>query len=287
MTKRRNGECSIFPYRTGYAAYAWVTTPDGERKRKWVYGKTHEEVHEKWIKLQARARQGPMPTTTPALATYLSYWLDEVVQPNLAPKTSQGPQAPHPALPRARAWSEAAGSAAGPGCPNVAEQSADCVPVLRSAQGRSPTAGPAAMLCSREMLSSGPWGPDYQGRARHPPSCPEQCGCGGTDQPKCRHGGAPSSPRKPQRQSWSADEAGRNSWNRPAPTAMLSMPHTSSSSFSASGGVKCSGSPGLTLISKSGRSIFAGSFSVLITNCAIVRPRPNRRRPFCLSQIYA
>ena len=89
MTKRRNGECSIFPYRTGYAAYAWVTTPDGERKRKWVYGKTHEEVHDKWIKLQARARQGPMPTTTPTLATYLSYWLNEVVQPNLAPKTSE------------------------------------------------------------------------------------------------------------------------------------------------------------------------------------------------------
>jgi integrase len=89
MTKRRNGECSIFPYRTGYAAYAWVTTPDGERKRKWVYGKTHEEVHDKWIKLQARARQGTMPTTTPTLATYLSYWLNEVVQPNLAPKTSE------------------------------------------------------------------------------------------------------------------------------------------------------------------------------------------------------
>ena len=89
MTKRRNGECSIFPYRTGYAAYAWVTTPDGERKRKWVYGKTHEEVHDKWIKLQALARQGPMPTTTPTLATYLSYWLNEVVQPNLAPKTSE------------------------------------------------------------------------------------------------------------------------------------------------------------------------------------------------------
>lgn len=89
MTKRRNGECSIFPYRTGYAAYAWVTTPDGERKRKWVYGKTHDEVYEKWIKLQTRARQGPMPTSTPTLANYLAYWLKETVEPNLAPKTSE------------------------------------------------------------------------------------------------------------------------------------------------------------------------------------------------------
>ena len=87
MTKRRNGEASIFPYRNGYAAYAWVTTPDGDRKRKWVYGKTHDEVHEKWIKLQARSREGPMPTTTPTLGSYLAYWLREVVEPNLAPKT--------------------------------------------------------------------------------------------------------------------------------------------------------------------------------------------------------
>jgi hypothetical protein len=35
VSKRRPGGCSIFPYRNGYAAYAWVTTPDGERKRKW------------------------------------------------------------------------------------------------------------------------------------------------------------------------------------------------------------------------------------------------------------
>jgi integrase len=89
MSKRRNGEASIFPYRNGYAAYAWVTTPDGDRKRKWVYGKTHDEVHEKWIKLQTRAREGPMPTTTPTLASYLAYWLREVVDPNLAPKTSE------------------------------------------------------------------------------------------------------------------------------------------------------------------------------------------------------
>ena len=89
MSKRRNGECSIFPYRNGYAAYAWVTTPDGERKRKWVYGKTHDEVHGKWLKLQTRAKEGPVPTTTPTLASYLAYWLGEVVEPNLAPKTTE------------------------------------------------------------------------------------------------------------------------------------------------------------------------------------------------------
>ena len=87
MSKRRNGECSIFAYRNGYAAYAWVTTPEGERKRKWVYGKTHEQVHEKWIKLQGQAHEGPVATSVPTVSQYMDYWLREVVKPNLAPKT--------------------------------------------------------------------------------------------------------------------------------------------------------------------------------------------------------
>ena len=40
--QRANGEGSIFPYRNGYPAYVWVTTPDGRRRRKWVYGKTRQ-----------------------------------------------------------------------------------------------------------------------------------------------------------------------------------------------------------------------------------------------------
>jgi integrase len=87
VTKRRNGACSIFPYRSGYAAYAWVTTPEGDRKRKWVYGKTHEEVHAKWIKLQTQAAEGPVSTSVPTVGQYMTYWLREVVKPNLAPKT--------------------------------------------------------------------------------------------------------------------------------------------------------------------------------------------------------
>ena len=49
--QRANGEGSIFPYRNGYAAYVWVTTPDGVRRRKWAYGKTREDVHGKRLKL--------------------------------------------------------------------------------------------------------------------------------------------------------------------------------------------------------------------------------------------
>ena len=85
--KRANGEGSVFPYRTGYAAYVWVTQPDGSRRRKWAYGKTREEVHDKWLTLHAAAKRGPVVTKVPALTEYLAYWLAEVIKPNREPNT--------------------------------------------------------------------------------------------------------------------------------------------------------------------------------------------------------
>jgi len=90
MTARRaraNGEGSIFPYRNGFAAYVWVTKPDGKRTRKYVYGPTREEVHDKWLTLHQKAKQGPVATKTPTVGSYLEYWLNEIVKPNLAPLT--------------------------------------------------------------------------------------------------------------------------------------------------------------------------------------------------------
>ncbi|MGC7102472.1 site-specific integrase [Amycolatopsis lurida] len=84
---RANGEGSIFSYRNGFAAYVWVTTPTGDRKRKYVYGKTRDEVHDKWLKLHQEAKNGPVATRVPKLGPYLLYWLEEVIQPNRAPKT--------------------------------------------------------------------------------------------------------------------------------------------------------------------------------------------------------
>ncbi|SRR6266498_175172 len=87
---RANGEGSIYPYKNGYAAYAWVETPSGLKKRKYVYGKTREEVHEKWIKLQKEAAEGPVATSAPTLGAFLEYWLKEVIKPNRAPSTYTG-----------------------------------------------------------------------------------------------------------------------------------------------------------------------------------------------------
>ncbi|TVT28318.1 site-specific integrase [Amycolatopsis rhizosphaerae] len=84
---RANGEGSIFPYRQGFGAYVWVLTPIGEKKRKYVYGKSREEVHEKWLKLHQAAKDGPVASRVPRLDQYLQYWLHEVIKPNRAPLT--------------------------------------------------------------------------------------------------------------------------------------------------------------------------------------------------------
>lgn len=85
--KRANGEGSIFPYRNGYAAYVWVTKPDGKRTRKYVYGKTRDEVHDKWIKLHQQAKAGPVATRVPTVESFVTYWINDIIKPNRAPLT--------------------------------------------------------------------------------------------------------------------------------------------------------------------------------------------------------
>ncbi len=87
VSRRHNGEGSIYPYRNGFAAYAWITTPAGRRQRRYVYGATREVVHAKWIELTQRAAMGPVLTKVPTVSQYLQRWLEETVAPNLAPLT--------------------------------------------------------------------------------------------------------------------------------------------------------------------------------------------------------
>jgi hypothetical protein len=95
MTRRRNGEGSIYPVKdshgqvTGYRGYVWCTKPGGERYRKYVKGKTYEVTRRAWFKLRDEASRGPVSSDVPKLGEFLSYWLKEIVQPNLAPKTYQ------------------------------------------------------------------------------------------------------------------------------------------------------------------------------------------------------
>lgn len=87
MARGHNGEGSIYPYRNGFAAYVWIVTPDGRRQRKYVYGKSRQAVHEKWLAMTAASRRGPVAPTHPRLSEYIERWLNESVRPNLAPQT--------------------------------------------------------------------------------------------------------------------------------------------------------------------------------------------------------
>ena len=86
-SRRANGEGSIFPYRNGFAAYVWITTPSGKRQRKYVYGRTREIVHSRWVELTRKAARGPVGTKVPTVGQFLHRWLEDTVAPNLAPLT--------------------------------------------------------------------------------------------------------------------------------------------------------------------------------------------------------
>nr|WP_277349229.1 MULTISPECIES: N-terminal phage integrase SAM-like domain-containing protein [unclassified Streptomyces] len=71
--------------RACWTCCAPTAKPDGKRARKYAYGKTWDEVHEKWLALHAEAKKGPVATRHRTLAVFLAYWLDSIVKPNLAP----------------------------------------------------------------------------------------------------------------------------------------------------------------------------------------------------------
>ena len=73
----------------GYRGYVWCTKPSGERYRKYVKGQAYEATQRAWFKLRDEASRGPVSSDVPKLGDFLSYWLKEIVQPNLAPKTYQ------------------------------------------------------------------------------------------------------------------------------------------------------------------------------------------------------
>ncbi|WP_067891618.1 hypothetical protein [Actinomadura chibensis] len=69
---------------------------NGNRKRRnraranvqrWVYGKTRDVVHDKYIKLLNETKERPIATTVPTDEKYPTYWLSEVIEPNREAQT--------------------------------------------------------------------------------------------------------------------------------------------------------------------------------------------------------
>ncbi|CAM3252657.1 tyrosine-type recombinase/integrase [Stackebrandtia soli] len=94
MSKRSSKEGSIYHRGSakdgrdlGWAAYAWVTRPDGTESRKYVYGPDRATCHAKWIKLHGEAAAGPVASKAPTVASYGTFWLNEIIKPYRAPGT--------------------------------------------------------------------------------------------------------------------------------------------------------------------------------------------------------
>ncbi|WP_328922146.1 tyrosine-type recombinase/integrase [Streptomyces griseoaurantiacus] len=90
MAKRRaNGEGTITRRKDGrYQAAAYVYRPDGTRTRRFVYGRTREEVADKLTEMQEMTRQGiPAASSTMAFGDYLTYWLAAIAPERLKPAT--------------------------------------------------------------------------------------------------------------------------------------------------------------------------------------------------------
>jgi hypothetical protein len=87
--KRGNGEGTIARRADGrFVAAFYVTRPDGTRGRKWLYGRTRAEVAAELARLAKRVDSGAVvPTRSPTLSAFLTYWLAEVVVPARRPTT--------------------------------------------------------------------------------------------------------------------------------------------------------------------------------------------------------
>lgn len=90
--RRANGEGTIVRRSDGrfHAAY-YVLTPEGTRKRRFVYGRTFEECHAKLVEMKAKTAHGiPLGVKAWTLERYLHHWLTEVAAQRLRPTTIAG-----------------------------------------------------------------------------------------------------------------------------------------------------------------------------------------------------
>src|ERR671917_2401770 len=86
MPKRGNGEGSIYPYKNkagkvvGYRGAYWVHTAEGP-KRRYVSGKTRDEVHQKLIEALGNRAQGVVfDAGSVTVGEYLTRWLEDSVR---------------------------------------------------------------------------------------------------------------------------------------------------------------------------------------------------------------
>ena len=87
--RSRNGMGTVVKRADGrFHAAVYVLTPTGHKKRKYVYGRTWDEVNDKRLELLDNNRRGvPSVASSMPLGEYLDHWLDEVAVHDLRAST--------------------------------------------------------------------------------------------------------------------------------------------------------------------------------------------------------
>lgn len=87
--RNANGEGTVYRRKDGrWCIAVFVLQPDGTRKRKYLYGRTRQEVRRKRTELLRKVDRGiPVPTRSPTVAAYLEHWLTTVAARKLRPNT--------------------------------------------------------------------------------------------------------------------------------------------------------------------------------------------------------
>lgn len=87
--RRANREGSIWQRQDGrWTGAAYVLTTGGTFRRAYVYGRSRDEVHARFVQLQDRSARGiPLPDHAWTVGDYLDYWLENIARPAIRPTT--------------------------------------------------------------------------------------------------------------------------------------------------------------------------------------------------------
>ena len=278
MSRRHNGEGSIYPVKGGYRGYVWCTNPAGERYRKYVKGKTYDDTQRAWMKLRDEASRSPVASDVLSLENFLHYWLDEIVRPNLAPKTYEKYELftrlhiiPHLGDKRLdklqvkdiRQWLNKLG------------RICQCCAQRKDAPGQkaSAAAAPQGRAATRSCLP----GPVRTPATRCGPRSPAPSR--NRSSPAIRGRDPLSSRRDPKRKrrSWTVEKHASSS-NLPAAMTTCCTRPTSWSWSSACAKANCSGYLGAGRPGR--RELYVGEqFSASAASSCAAKPRPRRPRP--------
>lgn len=90
--RRANGESTVTKRKDGrYQGAAYVLASDGTRRRRYGYGKTREEVHDRLIALMHRSKRGlPVSVERWTVERWRLHWHAEVVRSRLRATTLSG-----------------------------------------------------------------------------------------------------------------------------------------------------------------------------------------------------